>query len=56
MVLKPQDLLVVLKLWVRRGETWTYQSLAQSLDMSQAEVHGAAKRARLAGFLVAKEL
>jgi len=56
MVLKPQDLLVVLKLWVRRGETWTYQSLAQALDMSQAEVHGAAKRARLAGFLVAKEL
>jgi hypothetical protein len=56
MVLKPQDLLVVLKLWVGRTEAWTYQSLAHSLEMSQAEVHGAVKRARVAGFLAAKEL
>lgn len=51
MVLKPQDLLVVLKLWVRRGQRWTYQTLARELGMSAAETHGAVKRARVAGLL-----
>lgn len=51
MVLKPQDLLLALKLWVGQGQSWTYQSLAQSLGMSAAEVHAAAKRACLASFL-----
>lgn len=52
MVLKPQDLLVVLKLWVGRGQTWTYPILAKELGISLSEVHGAVKRAAKAGFLV----
>ena len=52
MVLKPQDLLVVLKLWVGRGEAWTYQTLAKALGLSPAEAHAAVKRARAAGLLL----
>lgn len=51
MVLKPQDLLVVLKLWVGRGEAWTYQTLAKALRLSPAEVHAAVKRAKASGRL-----
>ena len=56
MVLKPQDLLVVLKLWVGRGRVWNYQVLAHELGMSAAETHNAVKRARKAGLLPAGEL
>jgi hypothetical protein len=56
MVLKPQDLLVVLKLWVGRGRVWNYQVLAHELGMSVAEAHNAVQRARKAGFLPAGEL
>jgi len=52
MVLKPQDLLVVLKLWVGRERPWTYPLLAQELGVSLSEVHGAVKRAAQAGFLL----
>lgn len=52
MVLKPQDLLVVLKLWVSRGRAWTYPELAKALGMSASEVHGAVKRAHAAGLLL----
>jgi hypothetical protein len=45
MALKPQDLLVVLKLWVGRDRAWTYPALASELGMSQSEVHGAVRRA-----------
>lgn len=51
MVLKPQDLLVVLKLWAGRGRVWTYQPLADELGMSLATLHGAVKRAQGAGLL-----
>lgn len=56
MALKPQDLLVVLKLWVGRGRVWNYQVLAHELGMSAAEAHNAVKRARKAGLLPAGEL
>jgi len=56
MMLKPQDLLVVLKLWVGRGKTWTYPLLAQELGISLSEVHGAVKRAAKAGFLLEANL
>ena len=56
MVLKPQDLLIVLKLWVGREKSWTYPLLAQELGMSISEVHGAVKRAAKAGFLVEASL
>jgi len=51
MALKPQDLLVVLKLWVGRDQVWTYPTLAASLGMSQSEVHGAVQRAALSRLL-----
>ena len=56
MALKPQDLLVVLKLWVGRGRIWNYQALAHELAMSIAETHNAVKRARKANLLPAGEL
>jgi len=49
--LKPQDLLVALKLWVGREQEWTYPLLAKSLGMSVSEAHGAVKRAVSAGLL-----
>ena len=56
MALKPQDLLVVLKLWVGRGRGWNYQRLAHELGMSAAEAHNAVVRAREAGLLPSGEL
>ena len=51
MALKPQDLLVALKLWVGRHQVWTYPLLARSLGISVSEAHGAVKRAVAAGLL-----
>ena len=46
MVLKPQDLLIVLKLLARQGEGgWSYNLLAVELGMSPSEVHAGIKRA-----------
>lgn len=56
MALKPQDLLVTLKLWVGRGRAWNYQALAHELGMSVAETHNAVKRARKSGLLPSDEL
>jgi DNA-binding Lrp family transcriptional regulator len=44
MVLKPQDVLVVLKLVVTGEKPWSYNRLAVGLGMSPAEVHAAVKR------------
>jgi len=46
MVLKSQDVLVMLKLVALGQKKWTYNSLAVDLDMSPSEVHAAIKRAR----------
>lgn len=48
-MLKPQDIVVGLKVQVSRGEDWTYRSLAEELSMSHSEVHDALKRAGEAG-------
>ena len=51
MVIKPQDLLFLLKLVAIDKNSWSFNKLAISLGMSPAEVHAAAKRsvaARLA--------
>lgn len=48
MVLKPQDVLVLLKITVLETEEWSYASLAQTLLMSVSEVHAAVKRAESA--------
>ena len=45
MVLKPQDILVLLKLIVWEKRDWTYQELANKLFMSASEVHAGIKRA-----------
>ena len=45
MVLKPQDIIILLKLVVWRKQDWTYQGLADELFMSASEVHAGIKRA-----------
>jgi hypothetical protein len=42
--LKPQDVLVLLKLVAIGDRSWTYSGLARELGMSASEVHGAIKR------------
>ncbi len=50
MNLKPQDIVVVLKLLVSNTET-SYFALAHKLSMSPSEVHAAVKRAGAAGLV-----
>jgi hypothetical protein len=52
MVLRPQDVIVALKLAVRPAGTWTYAGLGQSLALSAAEVHNAVARGVQARLLV----
>lgn len=52
MQLKPQDLLVSLKLIACAGRRWTYASLAQELGLSASEVHACVKRGLQAGLLM----
>ncbi|TVQ23359.1 MAG: hypothetical protein EA383_14185 [Spirochaetaceae bacterium] len=46
--LKPQDVLVLLKLVAIGDRSWTYSSLARELGMSASEVHAAITRAQSA--------
>lgn len=52
MTLKPQDLLVLLKLVAIGERPWTYNALAIELGMSPAEVHSAVRRSLNAGLAV----
>ncbi len=52
MNLKPQDILVLLKLVAVGDEAWSYNALALELGMSPSEVHSAVKRALAAGLAV----
>ena len=45
MILKPQDIVIMLKLVVRNGSEWSYTELAYELSMSASEVHAGVKRA-----------
>jgi len=45
MILKPQDIVVLLKLVALRDTPWSYASLAHDLFMSTSEVHAGIKRA-----------
>lgn len=47
-VLKPQDLMVVLKLVVLKDRSLTYAQLARTLGMSASEVHASVGRAKAA--------
>jgi hypothetical protein len=44
MVLKPQDILIALKLVTLGQEVWTYESMAKDLAMSPSEAHTGVKR------------
>ncbi|MBW1848706.1 MAG: hypothetical protein JRJ27_16545 [Deltaproteobacteria bacterium] len=52
MILKPQDLLVMLKLVARKNQEWTYNGMAVDLIMSPSEVHAAVKRSLRAGLAI----
>jgi len=45
MALKPQDVVVVLKLVVRRGRPWAYADLSHELGLSSSAVHACVQRA-----------
>jgi hypothetical protein len=45
MVLKSQDVFIMLKLVVRDGSVWSYPALSHELFMSASEVHAGVKRA-----------
>lgn len=49
--LKPQDLLVLLKLAARPDDEWSYPKLAVELAMSASEVHASIGRAERVGLL-----
>ena len=44
-MLKPQDIVIMLKLVVRDGSEWSYPTLSHELSMSASEVHAGVKRA-----------
>ncbi len=52
MYLKPQELLVLLKVSAHPQRKYTFAALAGELAMSAAEVHASVKRATLAGLAV----
>jgi hypothetical protein len=45
MILKPQDILILIKLVALGDAEWSYSSLASKLSMSPSEVHSGLKRA-----------
>jgi len=51
-VLKPQDLVVVLKVAVNRHRDFTFAELGRELSMSASEVHAACLRAELSRLLL----
>ena len=53
MDLKPQDLLVLLKVAAHPPQRWTYAALGEALCMSASEAHASVKRAVASGFAVA---
>lgn len=50
--LKPQDLLVALKIATMESRAFTFAELASQLHMSASEVHAATKRAQVSRFLI----
>jgi hypothetical protein len=52
MILKPQDLLVALKLVALGSERWTYASLAKDLGLSASETHACVQRGMRSGLLL----
>ena len=48
MILKPQDVVILLKLVALGPQPWTYQRLAVELSISQSEAHAGVRRAAAA--------
>ena len=55
MILKPQDILVLLKLLSLGSEKWTYAWLSVQLDMSPSQLHTAVQRSLAAQLAVRAE-
>jgi hypothetical protein len=55
-ILKPQDLLVTLKMVALVGRQMSYSELALELGMSPSEVHSAVRRAKRAGLLFERSI
>lgn len=53
MDLKPQDLLVLLKVAAHSPQRWTYAALGEALAISASEVHASVRRAVASGLAVA---
>ncbi|MBL4795434.1 MAG: hypothetical protein JKY24_08045 [Pseudomonadales bacterium] len=53
--LKPQDIMIVLKICTLGGEPWSQGSLAQSLSMSSSEINGGLKRCLKSGLVRKQE-
>jgi hypothetical protein len=53
MELKPQDLLVLLKVVAHPPQRWTYAALGEALALSASEAHASVKRAVASGLAVA---
>ena len=51
MILKPQDIFIMLKLVVQDGAEWSYPALSHELSMRASEVHAGVKRAVAAGLM-----
>lgn len=45
MSLKPQDIVILLKLALKKGLPWSYSSVAKEIFMSASEVHAGVRRA-----------
>lgn len=54
-LLKPQDLVVAIKLAVNKDRTLTFSELARELCLSASEVHTATKRAELSQLLIRED-
>ena len=55
MILKTQDVLVVLKLLAMEQKSWTYAWLAERLGLSPSQLHSAVKRALESGLAARRE-
>ena len=49
--MRPQDILVLLKILTFSDENWTLSDISESIGISTAEVSGSLERSRVAGFL-----
>src|SRR6266567_8106845 len=53
--LKPQDLVVLLKVALWKGRSYTYARLSQDLAMSASQVHASLQRAQVARLVASSE-